>query len=122
MHALTPQRRGKQLMVAFGETSVPGLYRFEHLSGDRRSSQWFVVNFPPSESALDFPDDSELLRQLPRARLGSTAPGPVWTGRLPLSIQDLLLSLAILLALAECWLVFDLERQIARDLPDDRHE
>lgn len=122
VHSLAPQRRGKQLSVGFDATEVPGLYRFERVLTGRRTTQWFVVRWPESESALEYPADAELTRQFPRAKLGAATSGAAWTGRLPFSVSDLLLAVAIFLILAETWLVFDLERQIARDLPSATHE
>lgn len=117
--ALTPERRGRQLAVTFQGAEQPGLYRFDRIAGDVRTSQHFVVRWPETESTLDYPTGPELLRQVPGARLAAASESGVWAGRLMASLQDLLLALVVMLMLAEAWLVFDLERQI-KDVVDER--
>ncbi len=119
--SLSPIRRGRSLVLPFSDTSRVGTYRLDRTRGDSRDSQHFIVAWPEEESTLTYPSEEELRRLLPSAALSGDAGLASETGRLPVTVSDLLLSLVVLLMLFECWLVFDLERQISRTIEDVAH-
>jgi hypothetical protein len=114
---LKPTRVGSTLGVVYDETHQPGIYNFVRRSRDGARQTAFVIAPPPVESDLTPLSSTDLEEWWPKATVvdgDERAPGAARAGRVVsrVSLVDAMLFLALLIVLAELYLVWDLERQI----------